>query len=178
MTDPASKEWSLKELAKETGVPERTIRFYISRGLVDPPLRAGRDSAYGEAHRARILKIRELKNAKPESGRPGLMLADIKRQLASRPAQEEPAAKNMTWFEEDGSPILSDRAVHFEAYAVPSPAASLPEPEIWRSYEVAPDIRVMIKSGAKPWRLRGLMSALLQFASAVNNPKAKEDQGE
>lgn len=177
MTNPASKEWSLKKLAEETGVPERTIRFYISRGLVDPPLRAGRDSAYGEAHKSRILKIRELKSAKPGSGQPGLMLAEIKRQLALSTVHEEPEAKNMTWFEEDGSRISSDR-VCLQAPAVPGPPASLPEPEIWRSYEVAPDVRVMIKTGAKPWRLRGLMSALLQFASAVNNPKAKEDGGE
>jgi len=177
MTNPASKEWSLKELAEETGVPERTIRFYISRGLVDPPLRAGRDSAYGEAHKARILKIRELKRTKSGSGQPGLMLSEIKRQLASSTVREEPEVKNMTWFEEDGSQVPSDRAC-LQAPADPGPAASLPEPEIWRSYEVAPDVRVMIKAGAKPWRIRGLTSALLQFASAVDNPKAKEDRDE
>ncbi len=31
------KEWTLKELAEEAGVPKRTIRYYISRGLLAPP---------------------------------------------------------------------------------------------------------------------------------------------
>ena len=36
-------EVSLAELAGDTGVPERTIRFYIARGLSDGPVKAGRD---------------------------------------------------------------------------------------------------------------------------------------
>jgi DNA-binding transcriptional MerR regulator len=67
-----TKEWTLRELAAESGVPERTIRFYISKGILDPPLRGGRGAAYGPDHLSRLREIRGLQ-AK------GLMLADIAR---------------------------------------------------------------------------------------------------
>jgi DNA-binding transcriptional MerR regulator len=67
-----TKEWTLRELAEESGVPERTIRFYISKGILDPPLRGGRGAAYGPDHLARLREIRGLQ-AK------GMMLAEIAR---------------------------------------------------------------------------------------------------
>ena len=66
------KEWTLRELAAESGIPERTIRFYISKGILDPPLRGGRGATYGPDHLTRLREIRGLQ-AK------GLMLADIAR---------------------------------------------------------------------------------------------------
>jgi len=69
------KERTLRELAAETGVPGRTIRFYISRGLVDPPLRGGRGAAYGVGHKARLEAIKKLQ-AK------GMMLAEIAHAIA------------------------------------------------------------------------------------------------
>ena len=66
------KKWTLRELAAEAGVPERTIRFYISRGLVDPPLRAGRGAAYGARHLDRLREIRTLQAR-------GMPLAEISR---------------------------------------------------------------------------------------------------
>ena len=67
-----TKEWTLRELAAESGVPERTIRFYISKGILLPPLRGGRGAAYGPDHLNRLNEIRGLQ-AK------GLMLAEIAR---------------------------------------------------------------------------------------------------
>ena len=67
-----TKEWTLRELAAESGVAERTIRFYISKGILDPPLRGGRGAAYGRDHLARLREIRNLQAR-------GLMLADIAR---------------------------------------------------------------------------------------------------
>jgi DNA-binding transcriptional MerR regulator len=81
------KEWTLRELAAGTGVPERTIRFYISRGLVDPPLKAGRGAAYGAGHKARLEGIKKLQ-AK------GLMLGEIAHAIAlasSEPVLPAPA---------------------------------------------------------------------------------------
>jgi DNA-binding transcriptional MerR regulator len=52
-------EWRLAELAERSGVSPRTIRLYIAKGLVAPPLRAGRDAAYGPMHLEALLKIRE-----------------------------------------------------------------------------------------------------------------------
>lgn len=65
---------SLQELAAEAGLPARTVRFYIARGLVPGPAGAGRGAAYGSEHLARLRAIRRLQ-AK------GLMLAEIAREL-------------------------------------------------------------------------------------------------
>jgi len=51
---------TLAELAEESGLPARTIRFYIARGLLDGPVKAGRGAVYTAAHLARLEKIKEL----------------------------------------------------------------------------------------------------------------------
>ena len=49
--------WNRRELADRSGVPERTIRFYIARGALDGPTGAGRAAAYGHAHLERLAEI-------------------------------------------------------------------------------------------------------------------------
>ena len=48
------------ELAEVTGVPARTIRFYIVRGLLPPPLVGGRSACYGEEHLKELDRIKTL----------------------------------------------------------------------------------------------------------------------
>ena len=62
--------WTLAELAEETGVSARTIRYYISRGLMAGPEVSGRGASYGVAHRDRVIEIRRLQSE-------GRMLAQI-----------------------------------------------------------------------------------------------------
>lgn len=77
--------WTLAELAEETGLTARTIRYYIARGLLEGPAVAGRGAAYGAAHLARLREIQTLQSS-------GTMLAEIGRVLAGdRPALELPA---------------------------------------------------------------------------------------
>ena len=52
-------EMTLAELAEAAGLPARTIRFYISRGVLDGPTKAGRDAAYTAEHLARLNWIKE-----------------------------------------------------------------------------------------------------------------------
>jgi len=67
----------LNELAKKSGVPERTIRYYISRGLIPGPVRSGRGAEYTQDHVAGIQKVRLL-----QSG--GMTLAEIEYQFAQQ----------------------------------------------------------------------------------------------
>jgi DNA-binding transcriptional MerR regulator len=53
-------EKTLAELAEAAGIPARTIRFYISRGLLDGPAKAGRGAVYTGAHLDRLEKIKTL----------------------------------------------------------------------------------------------------------------------
>jgi DNA-binding transcriptional MerR regulator len=167
------KEWTLRELAADTGVPERTIRFYISRGLVDPPLRGGRGAAYGAGHKARLEDIKKLQ-AK------GMMLAEISHAIAlanSEPVHRGkvvvldealPERRQARAAEADAELRLSHAAAPGYAPArVSAPAPSLPEPAVWRSYPVAPDVMVMVRAEAGPWRTKRILSALRQFSALV-----------
>ena len=66
--------FTLVELAEVSGVPARTIRFYIARGLLPPPLVGGRAASYGEKH------LKELDRIKTLQGQ-GQTLAQIAWQL-------------------------------------------------------------------------------------------------
>ncbi len=55
-----NQERTLAELADATGIPARTIRFYISRGLLHGPAKAGRGAIYTGAHLERLEKIKAL----------------------------------------------------------------------------------------------------------------------
>lgn len=70
----ADRRLSLAELAEESGVPARTIRYYIARGLLEGPETAGRGASYGERHLERLRQIRALQGK-------GLTLAEIARRL-------------------------------------------------------------------------------------------------
>lgn len=189
-----AKEHTLRELAEEAGVPERTIRFYISRGLVDPPLRGGRGAAYGEKHKTQLESIRKLQ-AK------GMMLAQIAHALAAERIQASETMRpliavetrpgDMVWFKADGTIDESSVAAFaVEAAQGPAPPVSaasapsalpvqtLPEPTVWRSYAVASDAAVMLKAGASPWRTRALLDALRRFAAEIGESAKKENKGE
>jgi DNA-binding transcriptional MerR regulator len=127
-------EMLLAELAERSGVPARTIRLYISQGILDPPLRAGRQAAYGDEHLARLRQIRQLQ-------REGLTLADIR-----------------------------------VRFAAPGDAAEVKLPEAWAAYHLSPDVTVMVKSDAAPWRLRRVRKALAAFAKQIEIIAKGEDE--
>ena len=63
-------EQTLEELAEAAGIPARTIRFYISRGLLEGPVKAGRGAVYTAEHLARLQQIKDLQGQ-------GRMLSEI-----------------------------------------------------------------------------------------------------
>jgi DNA-binding transcriptional MerR regulator len=81
---------TLAELAEESGLPARTIRFYIARGLLDGPVKSGRGAVYTAEHLARLEKIKQL-----QAG--GHMLAEIARDLAGGPPVRAAAPPSAWW---------------------------------------------------------------------------------
>jgi DNA-binding transcriptional MerR regulator len=51
----------IDDLAYETGIPSRTIRFYNTEGLLPPPLMRGRVAYYNQEHLLALNIIKELK---------------------------------------------------------------------------------------------------------------------
>jgi DNA-binding transcriptional MerR regulator len=81
---------TLSELAEASGLPARTIRFYIARGLLDGPLKAGRGAVYTPEHLARLARIKGLQAE-------GRMLSEIGRVLGG--AETNYAAEPTAWWQ-------------------------------------------------------------------------------
>ena len=78
---PATRRFSLEELAGLSGFPTRTIRFYIQEGVVDRPEGIRRGAWYEHRHLEQLLAIRRWQAA-------GLSLERI-RELVRRRADDD-----------------------------------------------------------------------------------------
>jgi DNA-binding transcriptional MerR regulator len=81
---------SLPDLAKASSTPARTIRFYISRGLLNGPVKAGRDAEYTAEHLACLERIKRLQSA-------GHTLSEIARMLGSATVKRAAPAPTAWW---------------------------------------------------------------------------------
>ena len=79
---------TVAELAEDSGVSARTIRYYIARGVLPPPAVGGRGAFYAEEHLERLGRIQSMQAQ-------GLTLAQIAWKLGEqRPEMDlvEPSA--------------------------------------------------------------------------------------
>ena len=58
-----NEDLKLDELAARAKTSARTVRYYVQRGLLPPPVFRGKDSAYGEGHLLRLRAIQALQAA-------------------------------------------------------------------------------------------------------------------
>src|SRR6185312_1652917 len=86
----------IEELAERAGVSRRTVRYYVQRGLLPPPLGLGRGNHYTESHLATLVRVRELQEG-------GVALEAIAAELQGKAAPEPevesttPVAAQSTW---------------------------------------------------------------------------------
>src|SRR5579863_7784725 len=83
---------TLSEIAESTGLPARTIRFYIARGLVGGPAKSGRSADYTADHVTRIEKIKHFQAE-------GRTLSEIARLLDGPPRDEPIAPAATAWWQ-------------------------------------------------------------------------------
>lgn len=81
---------TLAELSKQSGIPARTIRFYIARGLLGGPVKPGRGAVYTAEHLARLERIRQLQAE-------GRMLAEIAHDLSPGPPAQSAVPPSPWW---------------------------------------------------------------------------------
>jgi DNA-binding transcriptional MerR regulator len=62
--------YGLQDISTLTGLPVRTIRYYIQKGLVDKPQGARKTASYGQQHLEQLMTVKRLSEA-------GLSLAAI-----------------------------------------------------------------------------------------------------
>jgi DNA-binding transcriptional MerR regulator len=85
-----SESRTLAELSEASGIPARTIRFYIARGLLGGPQKAGRGAVYTNEHLERLEQIKKLQSE-------GRMLSEIGNDLAIGPPPQPVAAPTAWW---------------------------------------------------------------------------------
>lgn len=71
----SNNELSLEELSERTGVEARTLRSWVSEGLLAPPFKPGRGARYPASNADRALAVRALKDLH------GLSLSEIGRRF-------------------------------------------------------------------------------------------------
>jgi len=115
---------TLVELAEASGVPARTIRFYIARGLLPPPLLVGgRAARYGEKHLKELDKIKTLQGQRQT-------LAQIAWQLGEGRKEVRPPEPSAWW----SYPVSKDVVVEVRCDSSP-----------WRLKQVRSLIAQMIR---------------------------------
>jgi DNA-binding transcriptional MerR regulator len=70
-----SETYDISKLVQESGIPRRTIYFYVQQGVLPPPVGAGLAAFYTEEHLLRLRMIPMLRGQ-------GLRLDEIRRRLA------------------------------------------------------------------------------------------------
>jgi DNA-binding transcriptional MerR regulator len=124
---------SLSELAERSGVPARTIRYYISRGLLPGPDKAGRDAGYSNEHITKLEQIRQQQQK-------GSHLREISVSLSSEPVE-------------------------------------LPAAVSWLSYEIAEDVKIIVRDSLPPWRMNHLRRAIMKFTQEIQIQNEEKTYG-
>jgi DNA-binding transcriptional MerR regulator len=83
---------TLAEIAEASGLPARTVRFYIARGLLNGPVKGGRVAAYTADHVERLERIKHLQAT-------GHTLLEIGRILGGPSAEEPEAVPATAWWQ-------------------------------------------------------------------------------
>ena len=112
--------WDLDRLARESGVSPRTIRNWISLGLVPGPHSKGRYAEYSQRHLDRIRDIQRLREQAD-----GISFAEIRRALSGLGASPLPVAESKS----SGSALSYLQSItHKSADSPETGAKPAPEP--------------------------------------------------
>ncbi len=191
---------TLDALAERIDVPVRTIRFYISQGLLPGPGSRGKSATYGEEHVIRLRLIRRLADQRVPLTKiatlvEGLTLDEARALLA----REERKIRDLQAAEHAGSPKDYVAALLREAQAGRSNPApprktigsgfSRPQPlsrassdtqppqsatsaptNLWRRWTLVPGVELHVRGDALA-RYRELIGHLLSAAGVASDPE-------
>jgi DNA-binding transcriptional MerR regulator len=179
-----SKSWTLEELAEESDTPVRTIRYYISEGLLPKPQGRGRGTVYAREHLQRLLLIRRLVSQRlplheirdqitvlSPSDLEGLLEDTRSRQVVEEAARtaspKEYVSALLARATEDRQAPRNQQALFAQSMACePEPIyqAVATQSGLWKRYELAPGVELHVSRVAEK-RERGLIQGLLEFVS-------------
>lgn len=178
------EELTIEELAERVGVPIRTIRFYITEGLLPGPDRRGKAAVYGEEQLLRLRLVRLLSDRR-------VPLVEIRARMAPLSldeirtllGEEEQIVIEQERRIQPPSPkayvssLLKGvaRQVHEtpEASYSVDPRRKVPQHEDWQRWELAPGIELHVRTNVSS-RDRALVERLLKMAREHANPQSGE----
>jgi DNA-binding transcriptional MerR regulator len=175
--------YRLEDLAAETGIESRTIRFYITQGLLSGPDSRGRGASYSEYHRDRLraikllrdvakLDLREIRKVLAQLGDDEIArIADVEPSdlagIIVAGLREEPSSaldyiRGVTSLSEFTPPLVTTHASMAlppsEAFA-DAMSAQLPQRakgEVWFRIRVTPDVELHVSSALRGDQLQNL----------------------
>ncbi len=181
--------YSIGELADEVGVSTRTIRYYVSEGLLPPPVGAGPGSRYTDAHReqleiigrlkAQYLPLKEIRRRLIGHGVQASMppaSAQMADEMALPLADEFDRSPEVDWTRHERHPSSRQdlasppqSALHFAEGARPNAAMPPPAPDeeqSWRRIAISDEAELMVTE-SQYRRHRDKIDWLTQWAKRV-----------
>jgi len=129
----------LSDLTERAGIPPRTVRYYVQRGLLPAPRFRGPDTAYEEEHLIRLRAIRRLQGRffpldaiHVELAR---MTPDAIRALAEG-AEPSPLTATMAPAPAPSAPVTSSATAHGDRGSA------------WERWELAPGLELHLSQAA------------------------------
>ena len=130
---------SLKELCDDSGIPERTVRYYIANGIIPPAPRSGPGVRYPRTHLTRLKLIRKWQEE-------GLPLDQIRKLLADLTDVEVERLDNR-----EPSSTATDYVKKVPGRATSRLAPQPPEPDDpiarahWERFAVDDDVEIHVR---------------------------------
>jgi DNA-binding transcriptional MerR regulator len=151
-----ARTYKLDELARAAGTSPRTVRYYVQRGLLPPPVFRGKDTAYEHEHLVRLRAIRKLQEAY-------LPLDAVAAELDRRtPAEIERLAEGADQVSAPG------RVLRHPSRAPESGTARAMKTRTWHRVELAPGIELSVADDATPDARRLFARAVEAIEAAVS----------
>lgn len=188
MENEGQREYSISELADEAGVSTRTIRYYVSEGLLPPPVGSGPNSRYTNAHReqleiigrlkAQYLPLKEIRRRLIGHGAPDAAIAPRAAPASSpgpdwsrsrlRGRQELREQHVSLSMPSPESPHLAMGAMEptHRAYSMPPPAEPETEGTAWRRVSISDEAELLITE-SQYRRHQDKIDWLIQWARRV-----------
>jgi DNA-binding transcriptional MerR regulator len=179
--DAETTPLTIQDLSERTGIPIRTIRFYISQRLLPGPEGRGPATCYTEDHFRRLLLIRQLTQRHvPLSDISGRLERVSAEELAQVLADEEQRV-SAEQVARDGSPrdylsALLERARQ-ERSSVRGVVAQLPAAGpaggVWRRVPIAPGLELHVAQDSEPLAPEVIERIVAYAQHAVNRTKGR-----
>jgi DNA-binding transcriptional MerR regulator len=140
--------YTIDQICEMTGVPRRTVRYYVEEGLLESPIGRGRGGNYLDSHVERLRKIKSLQEQ-------GWTLSSIERHLKTRSmehALEVPSAvessgqEKVDWFDTHGIDRIVASAPEEEAEtrSLQTAADTGVRRTVRSAFQIAPGIEIVV----------------------------------